>query len=133
MNAESDILLFDQIINDVEEEYQTIHVDVSINEHLYTALTSIETKTSVTLDEGIYRDVLNNIEEYIGNNAQMIQYDYFRSLRETDIGENIKTYIHNCVQDFFVIHIDQDINLSDEEKNTLPKRIKHFLSYSESR
>jgi hypothetical protein len=23
--------------------------------------------------------------------------------------------------------------LSDEEKNTLPKRIKHFLSYSESR
>ena len=135
-NSEPDILLFDQIINDVEKVYQKIPWEISINEYLYETLMHIEDKSSASLDEAKYRDVLNTIDTYVGKDAQMIQYNYFgnSSLWDDDaIHENIKTYIQNSVKDFFLIHIDEDRFLSDEDKNHLPGTIKNLLRYSEHR
>jgi len=95
---------------------------------------SIEEKKSESMDENRYRDALNNIEKYIGEDAQMIQYNYFSVIDHgVDITTLIKAYIHSATEDFFLIHIDQDVQLSDEEKEMLPQRIQHFLNYSEHR
>ncbi len=137
-NAERDILFFDQIIADVEQKYTSDHIsfEIPINEYLYETLTHIEDKSWDAVDESMYRDALTNIDKYIGKNAQMIQYDSFQKSRESwdmAIRENIINYIQNSVKDFFLIHIDQDINVSDEEKDTLPGTIKNLLKYSEFR
>lgn len=138
INAERDILFFDQIITDVEQKYVSDYISfgIPINEYLYETLTHIEDKSWDVVDESIYRDALTNIDKYIGKNAQMLQYDSFQKSRESwdvAIRENITHYIQNSVKDFFIIHIDQDINLSDEEKDTLPGTIKNLLKYSEYR
>ena len=134
-NHYRDILSFDQIIDDVELQYKNFPLGISINQYLYETLMSFETPSLETIEENMYRGILNLPEKYIDvSYSHIINYDYFKkSCKDTNecVCQNIKTQIEKHIQDFFLVHVDEDCFLSDKDKHRLPKTIDHFLWFSE--
>ena len=64
-NHYRDILSFDQIIDDVELQYKNFPLGISINQYLYETLMSFETPSLETIEENMYRGILNLPEKYI--------------------------------------------------------------------
>ncbi|EKD24841.1 MAG: hypothetical protein ACD_80C00147G0015 [uncultured bacterium (gcode 4)] len=132
----NDFHVIDKIINDVEQKYRTIPYDTHINDYLYETLMSVEDRQSENI-QNIYQDVFDHPEKYIDvPHNDIIHYNNFKKPNQSSdevIYDTIRTYIEQYVQIFFLIHIHEDISLSDTGKKKLPKNIQNFLKYSEYR
>lgn len=133
-NTDHDWYFFEQIIRDVEQQYAKIPMGISVNEYLYTTLMSIE-----NLDlEQRKQDIITTVGDILdGQNTRLLSYmDFIPSgtFSQDDAWKNMKEYVKNDVQDFFVIHIDEDVaidtnNKKDKERIT-SKLIQHYISRS---
>lgn len=126
-----DLHVIDKIINDVEQKYRTIAYNTPLNQYLYETLMSVEEVSSKNMDRDPYQDVIDHPEKYIDvPHTHTIHYNNFKKpsqFTDENVYQNIKTYIEKYVQDFFLIHINEDHSLSDQDKQKLPKSIENLL------
>ena len=128
-NTEEDVRVFEQVISDAEQKYAKIPMEISINEYLYQNLMSVESFNS----EKRKQDIVDNIDTILdGQDTRIITYrDFIPNGTYSDelVVPNLQSYLEQHVNDFFVIHIDEDIAIDEKKKSKIKsKLIQHYLS-----
>ena len=121
--------IFEQVISDVEQKYAKIPMEISINEYLYENLMSVE-----SLDiEKRKKDIADNIDTILdGQGTRIITYrDFIPNGTYSDelVAPNMQSYLDQHVNDFFVVHIDENMVIDETNKSKIKsKLIQHYIS-----
>lgn len=128
-NTDHDGYFYDQIIRDVEQQYAKIPMGIPIDEYLYETLMNIE-----SLDmEKRQQEILSAIPAILdGKNTKVLSYMNFLpfgTFSEQEAWKGMKEYVKNNIQDFFVIHVDEDMPLKEDERSVIScKLVRTYLS-----
>lgn len=133
-NTDQDWYFFEQIIRDVEQQYIKTPMWISINEYLYANLMSIEDLHLETRKQTIVDTIHDTLD---WENTRTISYLDFlpNGTFSNDVAwKHMKEYVKNSIQDFFVIHIQEDVSVdknNKENKNKITsKLIQQYISRS---
>jgi|GEM_PF-4131020 len=122
-NTDHDGYFYEQIIHDVEQKFtsSSLPQGASINEYLYQSLMNIEPLDMREREQYI----INSTHDILyARDTQILSYDQFvrPDLNNDIVRKQLKTYVKDDVQDFFVLHINED----DLHGLTLPHTMLDF-------
>jgi hypothetical protein len=128
-NTEEDVRIFEQVIADVEQKYAKIPMEISINEYLYQNLMSVESFDIEKRKQGI----ADNIDTILdGQGTRIITYrDFIPNGTYSDelVAPNLQNYLDQHINDFFLIHIDEDMVIDETNKSKInSKLVQHYIS-----
>ncbi len=113
--------IVNNILDDVENQYKNIPSDVSANEYLYANLMSIEFVDKKKKQQEI---IDNKWEILDSKESKVVSYMNFLpngQYNHEEIYLHLENYLTKQVQDFFVIHIKEDIVIDKENKKDKEK------------
>jgi len=130
-NMDSDVHVLYHAINDVNQQYNSIPLDIPINEYLYDVLMNITSVDEKKRNLTINNDICSLLD---GDATRTISYRDFlprNTFSDEDVPANMELYIQQHVKDFFIVHIDEDIQISSNNKSRLDsKMVQHYISWS---
>ncbi len=128
-NTEDEVHIFEQVIADVELQYVKTPMEISINAYLYENLMSVEFFDS----EKRKQDIIDNVDTTLdGQDTKVITYmDFLPNGTYSDelLAPNLQNYLDQHINDFFVIHIDEDMVIDETNKSKInSKLVQHYIS-----